>query len=385
MKSFIRFLTSAFAISILPAASNASVFFTNNNPGYVAKVDMYTVVDNQQWGVTTFSCEHYLGHGESLNFEDYPPITYMLTGILWIPTENWKVSGLSLSTGTGWEFVANVQNGSSYVFHNMGSDTVTLRARDAWGNIADSGIQWHVTDLINDVVTQDWSTNPTFTIGNLAAGKAIQVRSRRAGGSTEFSTNLSFASGNWHYGSNGKRAEADNTYPYGSQRVGACSLGCLRNVLKIKNKEVPTENDIVSVLASNGKPEADFLKGGVAMGHSEAEARFNLILNPKGLSATNHDPISRDQILAKLNDGNVLIVGIKKWIGDPRDPENPLRIENHMIVMRKVTPLFGGPKIEIIDPAEGETTKKPSDKAMDLIDFGGNPPSTARIWEISDL
>lgn len=59
MKSSIQFLPSLCVFLILQISAAADVDFTNNSPGYVAKVDMYTV-DNGEWGVTTFSCEHYL-------------------------------------------------------------------------------------------------------------------------------------------------------------------------------------------------------------------------------------------------------------------------------------------------------------------------------------
>lgn len=84
MKFFIQFLITQFAFAVLSVCAAASVHFTNNTPGYVAKVDMYTVIDNYEYGVTTFSCEHYLTYGQSLDFDDYPPVRYMLTGIQWI-------------------------------------------------------------------------------------------------------------------------------------------------------------------------------------------------------------------------------------------------------------------------------------------------------------
>lgn len=84
MKSSIQFQITLFAFATLSNGATASVHFTNDQPGYVAKVDMYTVVDNYEYGATTFSCEHYLHFGESLDFEDQPPCTYSVTGILWI-------------------------------------------------------------------------------------------------------------------------------------------------------------------------------------------------------------------------------------------------------------------------------------------------------------
>lgn len=97
MKTVAYLLIRACVISCFSVVAIGSVFFTNNNPGYVAKVTMYTVVDNFEWGVTSFSCEHYIPQGQSLNFEDIPPVTYSLTGLTWIGVggEQWSNGGLA--------------------------------------------------------------------------------------------------------------------------------------------------------------------------------------------------------------------------------------------------------------------------------------------------
>lgn len=86
MKTSFQLLMVLFAAVVQSANGTASVNVTNNTPGVILSVSMYTVVDNAQYGgVTTFSCDHFLHYGQTLFFQDSPPVSYYLTGILTIP------------------------------------------------------------------------------------------------------------------------------------------------------------------------------------------------------------------------------------------------------------------------------------------------------------
>jgi hypothetical protein len=303
-------------------------------------------------------------------------------GGYWVQTAT--VASISITTGAGWNFVPSTQNGLAYTFFNFENQSVTFGAKDQNGTPLgwDRYVQWHVTDIINDYVIYDWLTQPTITIDGLWGGRAFLVNARTANSPVNHEVEVSFAGGTYGYGVEGnpyKVRQDDNTFPYAAARRAGCSLGCLRNILYIKGKPVPTEDAIVQVLAQHGKSESDFGDENIGMSHAELEQRCNQVLQPYGLTATRQNGITRDAVRDKLNNGTVLIVGVTIAVGDINDPNNMLRQVGHVIVMRKVAEN----KIEVIDPGDGSRKRYTLDKALAKIEFVSNPPITGRIWEIT--
>jgi hypothetical protein len=85
MKSILRCLMLLLGLGLLSVHGTASVNITNNTPGVIRFVTMYTVVDNGEFGVTTFSCDHFLHYGQSLVFVDSPPVSHYLIGESLVP------------------------------------------------------------------------------------------------------------------------------------------------------------------------------------------------------------------------------------------------------------------------------------------------------------
>ena len=321
-----------------------------------------------QWvGSNGYSCTH-------VGWDDPPPP----------PPPAGSVGGVSLTTGSGWEIFPNLSANSSMTLYNAYSDTFTLRARDQGGNMLASNVQWHVTDLIDDVVTHDWVTQPSITFNDLWSGKAYKIKSRTIGSSSECEVELSFAEGTYELGAGGNpgKIRTDNSWPYGAERISGCALASLRNILHFKGMPVPTEDDIMDWLKNLGADESKYLGEGPGYGMStaETEERFNEVLNPFGLQATRQGAISRQELQNLLDNGAVVAVGTKlvKW--DENHPESGVKTVGHMLVMHKVYNIFGQPRIEIIDPADGTRKRFSFDEALDKVQWDVSP---REVWKVS--
>ncbi len=78
----------------------------------------------------------------------------------------------------------------------------------------------------------------------------------------------------------------------------------------------------------------------------------------------------------KLNAGKVLIVGN---VLDTKDKSGLVNFDpNHALVIRKV-----GAKIQIIDSSTGKAKLEDPVKALSYLVWGGSPPTTGLVWEIT--
>ena len=353
---------------------NASVTDSNNDPNYVKKIVMRSTISCPNYN-TSFTCEHYLGYGETMAYYDYLTgdcyYTYSCDSCTYIPG---GVSTLRLTTGSGWQSPEDIQMDAANVLFNYGDDSVVLRAKSSDGNfIAPSILQWQVTDLVNAVVTQNWITQDTITLGNLSSGPKFLVRTRFLGSNMVFSTKLDFAFGNTAVGAGGKICDSP-TYPYRQERVASCAIGTLRNVISWKGIPAASEVSIISAL---GMSTSDF---SIADGYHgiklvDIQNKYNIILHPLGLKAVKLS-ITKTDLMAKLDNGSVIVLAIKVKTNDKNQLLN-LDLANHVIAIRKV-----GNQMEVIDPATGVPV--PSDVVAAVMNgqWIGTPQSTGWVWEI---
>jgi hypothetical protein len=366
-------------VGLMPLRVWANCVESNNDPNCVKKVIMRSTIVCGSYYSSSFTCEHYLGNGESMAFYDYQSgsdcwYTYTADSITFIPG---GISSLGVTTATGWEFAPTLYHNSSNVLLNFGADTLTIRGKDGNGGLLGSGLAWSITDLVNGVVTQDWTTQDSISLGNLSAGPAFRIQVRFMGSTSTFETVFDFATGTVAYGAGGKiRSSPDNSYPYQQERQASCVLVCLRHVLYLKGKSVPTEDALVAIMVANGKSESDFLTGKGIL-HSEMTSKLNLVLNPYGLTAVAATTaLTEPDVLDKLNAGKVIIVG---HVLDTKDKYAAVNFDpNHALVMRKV-----GAKIEIIDSSTGKAKLEDPVKALSYLVWGGSPPVTGLVWEIT--
>jgi hypothetical protein len=384
MKTIFRISFLLLAISVISMQMLASVYESNNDPNAVKKVIMRSTIICGNYYSYSFTCEHYLGYQESMIYVDFGTgdctYVYSAESTAWIPG---GISSVSLVTGSGWEFAPSVLKNSSNMFFNFTGETLTVRAKTATGSVVDQGLQWHVTDVVNDVVTHDWVTQNTLSLGSLASGPAFLVEARFLGSNAHFAVRLDFAAGSHGLGIDGDahKYRRANSFPYGQERASTCVLASLRNVLAIKGAEViPTEAEIIHVMVANGMTLYDFILKGSDRGidPDDLEAKANLILNPKGFAATRHT-LSKSEMTTKLNEGSVFIIGTRVnslVIGDFSINDN------HAVVIRK-----NGSIYEVIDPGTEKVTKYKADKLDIVLSHlawsNGSPPITNQAWEIT--
>ena len=96
-------------VGILPIHAWASCSESNSDPNYIKKVIMRSTIVCGGYYSTTFTCEHYLSVGQSMEYLDYQPgpdcyYTYTTESCTWIPLEvdsSWVPAYARLSADTG--------------------------------------------------------------------------------------------------------------------------------------------------------------------------------------------------------------------------------------------------------------------------------------------
>ncbi len=264
---------------------------------------------------------------------------------------------------------------------NAGFQPITIRAKDSGGSVWNVPISWRVTDQISDTVVQNWIQQPSLTLSGSSTDRSYAIDAKLGG--QQIKIELDIVAGVVSYGAGGNphKRTVSTSYPYAQERDGACSLGCLRNVEKIFGKSVSTEDEIVQILAANGKPESDFWDVDTGMGGNEAESRFNQVLDQKGLKATRKLDFAREEMKNQLASGKVFIVGTSKNIVDLTNGTIKLN-RGHMVVIRQV-----GNKVEVIDPdgnGHAVVKKMTVDEALDRYPvWTPSPPIlTSNVWLI---
>ncbi len=267
----------------------------------------------------------------------------------------------------------------SLLFFNRANTFLTLRPRNQSGQLIGGDVQWRIFDTVSDTLFQDWVTSTEIYLWDLNE-RSYLVESRPIGGSTTYSGFFSFSQTNLTpSASNGFIIrDPDNIYPYRQQRWSSCGIVSFRNLLHILGKQVPTEDEIIQELVNVGVGASKWYSTpdtpGAGMSSSETNTYANVVLSPRGVTLTHNQNITKAQFEASLNNGSVHFVGIK--INDwDNDEQNGLQPAGHAVVMRK-----SGNKVEIIDPSSGRSNKVSVEKAMSMIQWGGDPQMTGNIW-----
>ena len=92
MKSPIHFWFLLYLVGLMPLRIAANCVESNNDPNYTKKVVMRSTIVCGGYYSTTFTCEHYLGYGQSMAYYDYQSgqdcyYTYTPESCTWIPAQ----------------------------------------------------------------------------------------------------------------------------------------------------------------------------------------------------------------------------------------------------------------------------------------------------------
>lgn len=275
---------------------------------------------------------------------------------------------------------------SSMQVYNTGG-SVSMRVRDTAGKTIYSNqrLRWVVEDLETGEVILDATGVQAADIVALGEGRSVKVTVSLPG--TNYSVNffLDIVSGEVRPGAGGappnKIRKPDNSYVYFQERVSSCTIGALRNAIKLNGKEPPTEDEIIALLGAMGKNPIDFEMplgtqgAGMPVEGSTTEARFDAILSPLGLDAVHMPDTTPEQFEAALRRGAIMIVGSETISMNP-DGSSPPNA-NHAVVMRMV-----GDRVEVVDSATGKAKKLKMADALKVPVFGGTPRRTGAIQEI---